>query len=164
MNGSEGIPPEAGAPTAPVTSVPPQPVLPDAIVDHLAGAAPWVRFMAVLGFIGVGLMVLFGLIILVLGFPIPGAVSAPPLRFLGIVYMVLAAIYMIPLLPLNRFAAAAGRLKKARSYEVATEALRQNRSFWFRAGVMTIIFTALGILGMIVGMVVAFVIGMAARS
>jgi hypothetical protein len=117
---------------------------PEGIVENLAGAAPWARFMAILGFIGVGFMLLVGFGILVVGFPVEGEAGA--LRFLGLVYIVIAAVYLIPVLPLNRFAAAAGRLRREPSYEVAAEALRHNRVFWKRLGILSIIGAVLTVL------------------
>ena len=110
---------------------------PEGIVEDLAGAAPWARFIAILGFIGVGFMLLVGFGILVVGFP--GEMEAIPLRFVGLVYILIAAVYLIPVLPLNRFAAAAGRLRRERTYEVAAEALRHNRVFWRRLGILSIV-------------------------
>ncbi len=194
MNGSEETPQDSGAPTAPGTPdsassvtpaqapapppnvpsppiqtpvappVPTGPVIPGEAVSHLIGTAPWARFMAVLGFIGMGFMVLAGLFMLAVGLPVREDAPTLPFRFLGLFYIGIAAIYLIPLLPLNRFASAAGRLRTTRTYENVIEALRQSRSFWRRVGILSIIGVALTILGAIGAIAVGVIAVLAARS
>ena len=134
---------------------------PREIAEPLAGAAPWARFMAILGFIGIGFMLLLGFGVLLLGFPAHGATN--PMRFMGLVYIVMAAVYLIPVLPLNRFAEAAGRLRREPSYEVVAEALRHNRVFWKRLGILSIVGACFSVLMLFVAAVVMLMAYLANR-
>ncbi len=164
MNGSEGTPQDAGVQGTPDAPAPAGPALPGEIARHLIGTAPWARFMAVLGFIGMGFLALVGLAMLTFGFPVWGEHGAGGLRFLGVFYLAMAAIYLIPLLPLNRFAGAAGRLKTTRTYDTVVEALEQSRSFWKRVGILSLIGMAITILGLLGGIAVAIIASLAGRS
>jgi hypothetical protein len=127
---------------APPPSSAAAPAPPDEVIANLAAASGWVQFMAVLGFISVALMGLAGLVILVIGLPDTGIVG----HFLGFMYLVMGAIYLVPLLPLNRAAQAASRLKAAPSHATAVEILHQQAIFWRRLGILTIVAISLGIL------------------
>lgn len=114
----------------------------DAVISGIARTGPWVRFIAVMGFIGVGFMCLAGLIIMLAG----GAAGDLGLGVgvgLGLFYLAMAAVYLIPLIPLNRFANEASRLKSNRSVAIAASAIEQSRSFWVRLGTLSIIGLAL---------------------
>jgi hypothetical protein len=134
---------------------------PEGIVEPLVGAAGWARFIAILGFIVAGFVLLLGCGILVVGFPVEGETAS--LRFVGLVYIALAAVYLIPLLPLNQFAAAAGRLKQERTYEVAAEALRHNRVFWKRLGILSIIGAVFTVLLLIAAIFLGLLVSLARR-
>ncbi|MDD3643578.1 MAG: hypothetical protein PHQ19_08970 [Candidatus Krumholzibacteria bacterium] len=108
---------------------------PDGVIGHLVAASGWMRLMSVLGFIGVGLMGLAGLVILSVGFPDLGAGG----RLIGLVYIVFAVIYLICVLPLNRAAQAAGRLRISPQEALAAEALRHQAVFWRRLGIFSIV-------------------------
>jgi len=129
-----GTPPQ-GAPSAG----------PDGVIRYLAAASAWIRFMAVLGFISIGIMVLAGLVLLVTGVPY-GAMNG---RMFGLMYLVLGLIYLLIVVPLNRCASAAGRLKVEPDRAIAVEALRHQLSFWRRMGILTIVSIAISILMML---------------
>jgi hypothetical protein len=159
MDTFEGNPPETAPPTPPAPVPLPAPGPPAKVVASLIGTSRWARFMAVLGFTTVGLMVLMSLVVLAVGFP-----GLPAGRLLGVVYLVFAGIYLIPLVPLNRFASATARLRLRPSYEVVGEALEHNRTFWRSIGILSIIASALAVLGMIIGLLVAVFAAMMAGS
>jgi hypothetical protein len=113
----------------------------DAIIAALVRTGPWVRFLAVLGFVGIGLAVLAGLVIVLAGF----TTGDPGLGMgFGLVYLAMAAVYAIPLVPLHRLANEASRLKRAPDPDSAARAVEHGRSFWVAVGVLTIIGIALG--------------------
>lgn len=130
----------------------------DAVIAGIVRTGPWVRFIAVLGFIGVGLMCLAGLIIVLAG----GAASELGLGFgvaLGLFYLAMAAVYLIPLIPLNRFASEASALRTNPSAAIAARAVEQSRAFWTRFGVLSII----GLCLVPVVLVVSIIVAMASR-
>ncbi|MEM9721339.1 MAG: DUF5362 family protein [Bacteroidota bacterium] len=75
--------------------------------DYLLSASKWSRILAILGFIGVGFMLLAGVFFVFASnfFPTSQEVPMPfPMSFLGIIYFAIAAIYVYPLISLWRFA------------------------------------------------------------
>jgi len=123
--------------------------VPDAIVEPLRKTKGWVTFLAVVGFIGTGLMGLVGLFMLGAGRLVPGL---PPA--FGLIYLVLGAVYVAPSVLLIRYGSAIGRLVRDPRMERLVVALDHQRSFWKLIGVMTAVVIALYPVGIIVAVVV----------
>lgn len=75
----------------------------------LKTAATWAKFLAILGFIGIGLMVLFGLFFssvmgMMLGSGGSNAFGGLPLGVFSFIYISFALLYFFPVLYLYRFA------------------------------------------------------------
>lgn len=126
----------------------------DAVISGLVRTGPWARFIAVMGFIGVGFMCLAGLVIMLAG----GSAGDLGLGVgvgLGLFYLAMAAVYLIPVIPLNRFANEASRLRDDPSAAIAASAIEQGRSFWTRVGILTIISLAFIPVAIIISIFVA---------
>jgi hypothetical protein len=123
------------------------------IISAIVRTGPWVRFMAVLGFIGAGFMAVAGLIIMMAGGSSDLGMGMG--LALGLFYLAMAAVYLVPLIALNRFANDASRLKEDPSASIAASAVEQSRSFWNRVGVLSIIGLAFIPLALIVSVFVA---------
>jgi len=150
-------------PLAPDPAAPAGPSPTETVIASLAGTAAWTRFIAILGFIGAGFMAVVGIGVLVFGLPGEAEDGANLMRLLGLVYLALAGIYLIPLLPLNQFASDAARLKGNPSLGIAAEALRHNRSFWKRIGIISIVSMALSAV-VLVAMIIVVIIAALNRS
>ncbi|AEF80459.1 hypothetical protein [Leadbettera azotonutricia] len=158
--------PEAAAtPETPLVS---QTGLTEAMLAHLKGASPWLRFIGIMGFICCGLLVLGGIVFLAM-IPtmtsvwgnIPGLQSfsnvlgAAFSGSMGIYFFICAVIGFFP----SRFAYAFG--SKIRSYLRSgadgdlEEAFKNNKSLWKFAGIVTIISLAFIPIMIIVGIVIA---------
>ena len=149
-------------PPMPVTPVMPDVISP-AMVDALRGTRPWVRLLAILGFVGSVFMVLGGLAVALLGV-VPGASSTGPVvsAALGALYIGLAVLYVFPSLFLLRYARAIGAALDAPAKTAPIEeALRQQKSFWKFVGVAVVIWLVCVVLAVAVGVVLA-VLGMLA--
>lgn len=78
--------------------------------DFLRGAAKWATIFAILGFIGLGFLVLMGIMVMAAGSiadsaaASAGSVMPFPMSVLGIVYIVMAVIYFLPIFYLYKFA------------------------------------------------------------
>lgn len=131
--------------------IPSDSTAPDEIALSIAAAAGWLRFMAILGFIGAGFMILAGLVLLAIEIPVPNFNG----RLLGVLYLVMGCVYFIPLFPLNRAAGCASQLRTAISLAVAVEALKAQASFWRRIGILTIVGLALSIATIPIAVIVA---------
>lgn len=133
-------------------------VLTENMVFYLKGAAPWLRFIGIVGFIGIGFSVIF---MLVFAFGIGNMFSrVPGMDSFGMIgsglvflYLPFLAIYFFPVLFLYRF----GNFIKSYLYTNDSRdlefALKNNKSLWKFLGILMIIglsFMALIVLGGII--------------
>ncbi len=127
------------------------------MLQSLKETKPWVRFLSVLGFISTGLMVLAGLVTIVAGSFAP-SMGAGLGALLGLAYLVMAAIYIVPLVHLHRYANAIGRAALGAGTEAVEEALSRQKSFWRTVGIITLV-----ILGLyVIAIIIAFIGGVVA--
>jgi len=134
-------------------------ITPDA-VSHLAVAARWSKFLSIMGFIGAGFLVLLGLALSVffatvgreLGNIGPASLISPGL--LSMIYFVLAAIIIWPVIYLNNFSNYATRAVKSGNTEQLTKAVCNLKRLFLFMGITTIIILAVYLI-LIVAIVVA---------
>jgi hypothetical protein len=137
-------------------------VLTEDMLYYLRGAAPWLRFIGIVGFISLGLL---ALIIIVFGFGMSSLASGSE-EFAGfsaagpaivIVYIPMLVLYFFPVLFLYRFG------KRIKSYQYTNdsqdlvEAFKNNKSLWTFIGVLTIIGLAIMVLVILISIIVAVV-------
>jgi len=125
--------------------------VPDHIVEHLRGTRPWVFFLAVVGFLGGGLMVLAGLAMLVMSSSMKGLPG-----WVGFLYMVLSVVCILPSVYMVMYGSSIGRLMRDPRMERLGAALNAQRTYWKTVGIMCAIVIAL----YPVVIVVAVVMGM----
>lgn len=130
----------------------------DEIVEAMRQTRPWVLFLGVLGFISVGLMVLLGFGVMAMG-----GVKGMPSGALGIVYIILGAVYVIPSLYLWRFGSRIGTLVQFRSTTSLRDALVQQKSFWRFVGILSAVLIVVYVLVIVVAMAVGVMTAMGKR-
>jgi hypothetical protein len=131
-------------------------------IAALAGTKPWVRFISVMMWIGVVLMVLVGVLMTtVLGGVM--ATTQPNNPFgknfgllIGLIYIAMSFLYIYPALKLGNFASKIKDLMNSRSVADLDAALHQQRQFWKFLGVMMIVLFSLYVLIAIGAGVVGF--------
>jgi hypothetical protein len=149
-------PPQAGYDFGPGAQAPAEAGgVPDTVVEQLRATRPWVLFLAIMGFLGSGLLGLVGLIFLAAGSVGPGGGKLP--AAFGLVYIVPAAIGVFPSVGLLRYGSAIGRLVRDPCVERLVVALGQQRAFWKLVGILTVVTIALYLLG-IVTMIALFAV------
>lgn len=83
-------------------------VFSEEILKNLNTTQKWAKFLAILGFIGVGIMFIAGIVVTLMGGALGFLAEATPSPMvfgsLGLVYVALAVLYFFPLLYLWRFA------------------------------------------------------------
>ncbi len=148
--------PTYAAPTmqAPDTGGP----IPPMVVQLLKQTRPWVRLFGILGFIAIALMVLGALGLIVMS--ASSRVGALPTIAAGAMYLVMAGLYLPPVLSLNRYASSISALERSGSHRDLEAALAAQKGFWKYIGILTLIGFALGVLGVIL----AVVMGLGALS
>lgn len=114
--------------------------------NYLQTTATWTFFMSIMMYISCGLIALFGLFFLAFGSMIPIPNMFCPIWLIGLLYLILGAVCLIPAVYLTRFSS---RIKNAiytqQSEDVAC-ALGCMKSYWKFCGILTIIMLALSIL------------------
>jgi len=104
--------------------------------DMLRQTKPWVRVISVLMFIAAALMVLAGFFIVGIGASrAPVGIGAAA----GIVYIVMAVLYVIPAVFLWMYADRIGIFLRQRSLNSLATALQAQKSFWKFVGVVALI-------------------------
>ncbi len=148
------------APATAVVQPPGQPLegayVTTTMVMLLLQTRPWVRFLSIMGFIGVGMIGLLGIV---------GGIAALiggslfdiglPAFLITVVYLALAALYFVPVLLLHRYAGALKRLSSESTTQTMEKALRHQKSFWKFVGILSVVSLGLMVLSVIVGIVVA---------
>jgi GYF domain 2 len=131
--------------------------VPEGALEMLRLTKPWVRFLAVLGFIMMGLTILGGIgfaIFSLVGMGTGNSQMALPMVGMGLAYVVMAAFQLPPVIFLNRYASRIGRLLESGSADDLQEALKAQKSFWKYVGILTLVL--MGIYALILLGVVAF--------
>jgi hypothetical protein len=136
------------------------------MVKYLKEASPWIRFLAIMGFIGSGFVFLAGVVFLILGIAVPAAVrgtfnigrafrGASPVA-IALFYMIVGLLMLIPARFLYRSGSQIRNYVQSGAESELEGALKYNRSFWKFCGVMTIVYlTALPVLSIVlVGIVI----------
>lgn len=129
--------------------------------SFLREIAGWTKFLAILGFVFVGLLVLIAIFAGTIYSSVFGALAINSAIDFGLlmtaVYLIVALIYFFPILFLYKFSV---RLKKAlqsKEDEDLTGALEMLKSHYKFIGVFTIIVLSLYVLAIIAGMMGVFI-------
>jgi hypothetical protein len=128
------------------------------MIEHLRDTKPWVRFLAILGFIGIGFMIMasIGMIIaFFVGGLDTGNVSTLSMAGLGLFYLIFAAAYIAPVVFLHKYASSINELLLTGETKAMENALRHQKSFWKFVGIATIVGFILGVLIAIVAVVIS---------
>ncbi len=165
-NAAPNLPAVPSNPSSPLSSPSQgavQPVTP-LMAKYLLATGPWVRFLSVMGFIGCGLMVVAALAMMAVGglagrggrgpeLPVPGAV-------LGLIYLVLAGLYMVPACLLSSYASAIKRYRYSAASGDVEAALKSQKSFWKFMGIMTIVVMSFYLVGILIALVIGVSMGL----
>lgn len=113
-------------------------------LGYLNTAAKWTKFLAILGFIGIGLMLIGGLIMSIVFHFIGDSMIQThfpvSISYLGFIYVILAAVYVLPLIYLNNFSNYIAKAVALRETEYLTIALLNLKKHLKYIGIMTIVF------------------------
>jgi hypothetical protein len=119
------------------------------ILEHLRLTRPWVKLVAILGFIGSAFLLIAALVMMVFGSaiglmgpqsadnPLSAAFGAGFGVGIGLVYILLAFLYIAPSLYLLRYARAIQALLANPQVPTLEEALGHQKSFWRFVGICT---------------------------
>ncbi len=137
-------------------------LLVDESVNYLNQTRKWTMFLSVLGFVGVGFMILIGLVLMFMGPAMSQQIpSSVPFKigYLGIIYLILGAVYFIPIYYLFTFSNKMRNALYANDMDILTSAFKYLRNYYRFIGVLVIVLISLYILIML-----AVVIGVGAAG
>jgi len=135
------------------------------IIDPLRRTRPWMKFVAIVGFVDSGFAAL-GALMMMASFsvlPVPAERQAVPhglFILMGLMYLVAAGLAFVPSLLLFRYAMSLDRIEQNGTLEKLATAMERQHTFWKFMGICLIIGICLGILGTIA--MIAFSFSMAA--
>jgi hypothetical protein len=136
-------------------------------VFYLSIIRKWTKFISVVMFIGIGLMLIAGIfmgfIMSMVGSMAAQAQMPLPGSFFTVIYIIMAVIYFFPVLYLYRFSEYLGNALLTGSTEELTNSLRYLKNHYNYIGVLLIISLALMVL-VIIGAILAGIFGLAASS
>jgi hypothetical protein len=112
----------------------------DIAINHLSGSAPWMKFIAILGFIGSGFMIIGAL--MVIG---QGAGTMPNAALIGVIYLVGGGAYGYVSVLLWQWANYISSFVLTRDPRRLEAAFAKQKTWWMVVGVLTIVGIVLGI-------------------
>jgi hypothetical protein len=113
---------------------------------YLIKAAKWGKFLAILGFIVTALLVLFGILLsFIIGMlPEESVPSLPlPAGVMSFMYILIAAIYIVPVIFLNSFCNSAIKAVNLGSTDRLTDSIRNLKNLFVFVGISTIVLLVL---------------------
>ena len=127
-------------------------------IFFLTGAAKWAKFLAICGFVGIGLMVIVAIFAGSMmsslsnfnnsGFPMGGG-------FITVIYLIMAAIYFFPTLFCYKFAINTQKAIETNDTLTLTESFNFLHKCFQFIGIITIVMLAFVVLSVIVGVISA---------
>jgi len=133
-----------------------------AVVNLLRQTKPWVRLLAVLGFIGIAFMLLASVSMLALGSFAGNNLPAGLGIAMMLGYLVVAGIQLPAVIFLNRYASRIGALVNSNAPADLEAAISAQKSFWRYLGILILIMLCLNILVLLIAVLVG-IAGMGGR-
>ncbi len=118
-------------------------------LSHINRAQKWTKFLSILGFIGLGILILAGVAMIVMGLLLGTQInemSSFPFAIMGVVYLILGAVSFVPTLYLYKFSENGGTLVNYRRQDKVEETFRYLGKYYQFVGIMTIVVIAVYLL------------------
>ena len=122
----------------------------DQIKSYLMTASKWSKFLSIIGFIGVGLMVIMAIIFMMGLFPMQemkvmnqSPFMRLPFVFVGFIYIVIAAISFFPVFYLYKFSSEMKQALIRNDEQILTSGFENLKKMFTFYGIMTIVMLAL---------------------
>lgn len=120
----------------------------EGIADKLKATQPWLRFIGIIMMIGTAFLVLGTVVLIGVSLFTKASEDSEPEKLgmvlaIGVLYLVLAAVYLYPGLLLLRSARNIRQLAASNDPQSAVDALESQRKFWKFVGIVTIVMLAL---------------------
>lgn len=120
---------------------------------YVKETAKWAKFLAIVGFVFMGILVLIAIITVVFSAAFSDQMPFP-MSILGLVYILLAGVYSIPIYYLLQFANKAKSALLQRDTQTLSESFKNLKSHYKFIAIFTIVMLALYPIGIIVALIV----------
>ncbi len=127
---------------------------------YLKETAKWAKFLAIIGYIGIGILVLFSLFMLFEMSALAGMFDALPLTLIGILYLLIALLNYFPTNYLNNFANKTKRALAENDQDEINLGFKNLKSMFKFMGIITIVFLCLYALIIVVLVPAALISGL----
>ncbi|WP_163514870.1 DUF5362 family protein [Gelidibacter japonicus] len=131
--------------------------LPPAILGFLKETSTWTYFLSILGFIGIGLMILGGLFFSLALNLMPGgnpyAGLGVDMSYFGMIYVVIALFYFFPVLYLFNFSRKMKSALSSNNNDELTAAFSNLKSHYKFIGIFTIVIISIYVLIFVLAMI-----------
>lgn len=122
--------------------------------SQLKETSKWTKFLAILGFIGLAIMILAALLLLIVGSLIPMSGEIPS-YLLGVIYLIFAGVYFMPVKYLYDFSKQMNRAVTMTDQLSFSGAINSLKSHYKFVGIFTIVVFSLYLLIFISAIVIA---------
>lgn len=121
------------------------------INDYLLETAKWGKFLAIMGYIGMGFMIIAGIFMMV-GLSLLKGFSGEvaPTSIIGLVYFVIAALYFFPVTYLYRFSTQIKEALYLKNEQSLTYGFQNLKSLFKFMGIFTIVILSIYVLAIII--------------
>lgn len=116
----------------------------NSVRQDLLETAKWGKFLGIVGFVGVGILVVLSLGVMVAGSSLSQFTNFPvPLSLYGVIYLVFAALYFFPVYYLYGFAKASKRGIESENESLLEKGIADLRRLFKFMGIFTIVILSL---------------------
>jgi len=126
----------------------------DEIRSYLSETAKWGKFLAILGYIGIGLMVMMAIGVMAIGSAsdlFPG--TGMNMGAFGLIYIALAAFYFFPVYYLHQFSVKMKQGLTSQDQQHVTAAFQNLKSLFKFMGIFTVVILSIYALAIIIALV-----------
>ena len=126
------------------------------ITSYLMEASKWGHFLAIVGYVMMGLLVLLA-IVMMFAMSVVSEVAHTkfPLWMLGLVYILLAGIYYIPITYLYKFSSQMQKAIQMQNEDLLTSGFQNLKSLFKFMGIFTIVMLAIYVLALLIAVPMA---------
>ena len=128
------------------------------IKDYLTETSKWGKFLAIVGYIGVGVLILMGLAVIVASSALSSLAGITfPFGIMGIFYFLGAVLYYFPVTYMYRFSSHIKEGLVSGNQEPLTSGFKNLKSMFRFAGIITIVILSLDALALILIIPIALI-------
>lgn|GEM_PF-1791196 len=116
--------------------------------SYLISIGKWMKFFFVMAIVSVSLTIMAGLTIIAFSSMISDIPDMPNFPFvtMGVIYMAVGALNLVPAIYMNRISKAAERTVELDDNDAMLDFLKNNKSLWKFLGILTIVMIGFSIL------------------